>query len=112
MDLAEQQCVPCRGGQAPMGREQAETLLEQVGNGWSLNGEGHLAKTYRVRNFREAMQFANAIGEIAESQSHHPELGVGWGRCAVEIWTHKIGGLSESDFVLAAKIERAWQQRS
>lgn len=112
MDLAEQQCVPCRGGQAPMGREQAETLLEQVGNGWSLNGEGHLAKTYRVRNFREAMQFANAIGEIAESQSHHPELGVGWGRCSAEIWTHKIGGLSESDFVLAAKIERAWRQRA
>ena len=111
MELAEQQCIPCRGGQAPMEREQASALLSQLGNGWALNEEGHLRKTYRVANFLEAMQFANVIAEIAESQSHHPDLGIGWGRCAVEIWTHKIGGLSESDFYLAAKVERAWEQR-
>ncbi len=111
MDLAEQQCVPCRGGVEPMGREQAERLLGELGNGWALNSKGHLEKAYSFGNFIDAMAFANTIAEIAESQSHHPDLAVGWGKCTAEIWTHKIGGLTESDFYLAAKIERAWQEK-
>jgi 4a-hydroxytetrahydrobiopterin dehydratase len=112
MELAEQQCVPCRGGEPPMQADRARSLLEELGNGWSLNDDGHLEKTYSFKNFAKAMSFASEIGEIAESQSHHPELRVGWGHCDVELWTHKIRGLSDSDFYLAAKIERAWQARS
>lgn len=111
MSLADQACVPCRGGVEPMERERAEQLLAELGNGWELNGEGHLEKTYKVKNFAAALELANVVGEIAEAEQHHPDVLVRYGSCRVEVWTHKISGLTESDFYLAAKAERAWQQR-
>jgi 4a-hydroxytetrahydrobiopterin dehydratase len=108
MGLSDQQCVPCRGGVPPMDRARAEELLHELGDGWRLNDEGHLEREYRVRDFRGAMDLANKVAEIAEQESHHPDLRVGWGKCAVEIWTHKIKGLTESDFYFAAKSDRAF----
>jgi 4a-hydroxytetrahydrobiopterin dehydratase len=72
-----------------------------------LNAPGHLERTYTFKNFAEAMAFANRVGDIAEAEGHHPDLHVSWGRCRVEVWTHKIGGLTESDFYFAAKADRA-----
>lgn len=105
MSLADHDCIPCRGGVPPLERARAEALLEQL-DGWRLNEAGHLERTYEFRNFCEALAFANRVGELAETQRHHPDLHVAWGRCTVEIWTHKIDGLTESDFYFAAKVDR------
>jgi len=107
MNLADQTCVPCKGGVPPMERQRANELLRELAEGWALNPKGHLERTYSFANFVEAMAFANRVGEIAEEQNHHPDLHVAWGKCTVEIWTHKIKGLTESDFYFAAKADRA-----
>ena len=109
MGLADQQCIPCRGGVPPLPRERIDALLAQLDTGWSLTASGHLLRTFEFRDFAQALAFANRVGEIAEQQAHHPDLHVGWGRCGVEIWTHKIDGLTESDFFLAAKVDRAFR---
>lgn len=106
MSLADQTCVPCKGGVPPMERARAEELLRELGEGWELNAEGHLQRTYSFSNFVDAIAFANRVGDIAEEQNHHPDLSVAWGKCTVEIWTHKIQGLTESDFYFAAKADR------
>jgi len=108
MSLADRQCVPCRGGVPPLPEERARALLAELGNGWAFNSAGHLEKAYSFANFAEAMDFANRVTEIAEAQAHHPDLYIRWGQCKVEIWTHKIAGLTESDFFLAAKLDKVW----
>ena len=107
MTLADMKCVPCRGGTPPMELAQAKELLARLSSGWQLNQEGHLERTYPFKNFIQALEFANKVGAIAEAEGHHPDLHIAWGRCKVEIWTHKIKGLTESDFYLAAKADRA-----
>ena len=107
MSLADQTCVPCKGGVPPMDHARTEELLREIDGGWALNADGHLERTYTFANFVEAIGFANRVGDIAEEQNHHPDLHVAWGRCTVEIWTHKIKGLTESDFYFAAKADRA-----
>ena len=104
-DLAARECVPCRGGVPPLKGDQITSLLEQL-NGWEVINEHHLVKNYKLENFREAQQLVDRIGELAESQGHHPDICFGWGYCEVKIWTHKIDGLTESDFILAAKIDQ------
>ena len=104
-ELAERQCVPCRGGVPPLQGPEIEKLLGQL-NGWQVINEHHLQKGYRFEDFRASLQFVNRIGELAESQGHHPDICFGWGQAEVKIWTHKIDGLTESDFVLAAKIDK------
>jgi 4a-hydroxytetrahydrobiopterin dehydratase len=104
-ELAERQCVPCRGGVPPLAGEEIKKLLAQL-EGWQVTNEHHLLKIYRSRDFRESLQFVNRIGELAEAQGHHPDICFGWGKVEVTIWTHKINGLTESDFVLAAKIDK------
>ncbi|MGB7215635.1 MAG: 4a-hydroxytetrahydrobiopterin dehydratase [Gammaproteobacteria bacterium] len=106
MSLADHACIPCRGGVPPLERGRIDELLAQLDEGWRLNDAGHLERTYEFKNFREALAFANRVGEIAEAEQHHPDLHVAWGRCIVEIWTHKIDGLTESDFYFAAKVDR------
>jgi 4a-hydroxytetrahydrobiopterin dehydratase len=110
MDLADKACVPCRGGVPPMERSEAERLLAQLDEGWRFNDAGHLERAFEFDDFADALAFANRVGEIAEAEKHHPDLHVSWGRCAVEIWTHKIAGLTESDFYLAAKTDRAFRE--
>lgn len=107
-DLAEQSCVPCKGGVPPMEAEEAERLIARLDEGWDVVETHHLERTYEFPDFAEALAFVNAIGEIAEEQGHHPDIHLAWGRVGVEIWTHKIDGLTESDFVLAAKFDRAY----
>lgn len=104
-DLASRECVPCRGGVPPLGGAEIESLLKQL-DGWEVVGGHHLRKSFEFKDFREALRFVNRIGELAEDEGHHPDISFGWGRAEVTIWTHKIDGLTESDFILAAKIDK------
>ena len=109
MGLAEQKCIPCSGGVPPLAIDRAEVLLRELDQGWRLNTGGHLERTYAFGDFAQAMVFANRVADVAEEEGHHPDLHVAWGMCKVEIWTHKISGLTESDFYLAAKADRAFK---
>ena len=104
-DLASRECVPCRGGVPPMQGDEIKKFVEQL-DGWEVIEEHHLRKVFEFKDFREALDFVNRIGELAEEQGHHPDISFGWGRAEVTIWTHKIDGLTESDFILAAKIDK------
>ena len=108
MGLADNQCVPCRGGVPPVEPAKAKELLVQLEQGWAFNTQGHLEREYSFKNFAEALEFVNKVGAIAEDQGHHPDLFLAWGKCKVEIWTHKIQGLTESDFFFAAKADRVF----
>lgn len=109
--LVDKSCVPCQGGIPPLPAEEIKKLLKKLGNEWGLNEAGHLYKGYLFEDFMSPMVFANKIAAIAEKEAHHPDLKISWGRCAIEIWTHKINGLTESDFILAAKIEVIYDKR-
>ena len=104
-ELANQECIPCKGGVPPLRGEQLKTLLGRLGNGWRVVNEHHLEKEYSFKDFREALAFTNKVGELAEQQQHHPDILLRWGKVGVTTWTHKIDGLTESDFVLAAKAD-------
>jgi 4a-hydroxytetrahydrobiopterin dehydratase len=105
-NLASKQCVPCRGGVPPLKGAELEALLREVGNGWRVIDEHHLEKEYRFKNFREALGFTLRVGDLAEAQNHHPDIFLAWGRVRLMVWTHKIDGLTESDFVFAAKADQ------
>ena len=104
-ELAERQCVPCRGGVPPLQGDELKALAAQL-SGWEVIDGHHLQRTYKFKDFREALAFVNRVGELAEEQGHHPDICFGWGKAEISIWTHKIDGLTESDFVLAAKIDK------
>jgi len=107
-DLAAKSCVPCRGGVPPLAGAEIERLLGELGPaGWRVDEGHHLEKEYAFPDFVSALAFVNRIGAIAEEQGHHPDLYLTWGRVRIQIWTHKIDGLTESDFVLAAKCDAA-----
>jgi len=110
--LANNTCTPCQGGIPPLSKKKAENLLQKLRSGWLINNLGHLYKEYRFLNFISAMDFANNIAAIAEKEGHHPDIHISWGFCSCEIWTHKIKGLSESDFFLAAKIELLFEEKN
>lgn len=102
--LASKQCVPCRGGVEPLKGDALKPLLEQV-EGWSVVSEHHLERTYKFPDFATALAFVNHVGALAEEQGHHPDILLAWGKVTITIWTHKIDGLTESDFILAAKCD-------
>ncbi|MGH2356104.1 MAG: 4a-hydroxytetrahydrobiopterin dehydratase [Chloroflexota bacterium] len=104
--LAEKRCVPCEGGTPPLTAEQVQPLLAQL-TGWQVEDGKKLTKSYPFRNFVQAVDFVNAITPVAEGEGHHPDLYVRWGEVRVDLWTHAIDGLSENDFIMAAKIDRA-----
>ena len=104
-ELASRECVPCRGGVPPLPGEEITKLQAQLA-GWEVVNGHHLRKEYKFEDFKETQAFGNRVGELAEEQWHHPDICYGWGRAEVTIWTHKIDGLTESDFILAAKIDR------
>ena len=108
--LADRVCEPCRGDIPPMDDESAAAMLKELGGGWVINESGHLERLYNFGNFIEAMGFANRIGDIAEEAGHLPDLYVAWGKCGIEIWTHKIDGLADADFILAAKASRIYDE--
>ena len=105
-DLAGKTCVPCRGGVPPLKGAELDALLKQV-SGWSVVNGHHLNKAYKFPDFRQALAFVNRVGEIAEQQGHHPDIFLAWGKVEITLWTHAINGLAESDFIMAAKIDRA-----
>ncbi|MFI5394321.1 MAG: 4a-hydroxytetrahydrobiopterin dehydratase [Candidatus Binatia bacterium] len=109
--LAERTCVPCRGGVPPLTPEQVAPLLAQL-EGWRVVENHCLEKRYDLDDFARALDLVNRIGAIAEEQGHHPDIFLAWGRVEVSIWTHKINGLTESDFILAAKCDAAYAARS
>ena len=107
-DLASKTCVPCRGGVPPLKGKELAALQAQV-PGWEVVNGHHLLRTYMFPDFRQALDFVNQVGEIAEQQGHHPDIYLAWGRAEVKTWTHKIDGLTESDFILAAKIDKVYR---
>jgi len=109
-ELAQKQCVPCRGGVPPLKGKDLAVLLEKLGGGWKIVDEHHLEKEYKLKNFRQALDFTNRVGEMAEAQGHHPDIYLAWGKVKITIWTHKIDGLTESDFIFAAKSDSALSQ--
>ena len=104
--LAEKECVPCKGGVPPLKGKELARLHSELNSGWHIVNEHHLEREFKFKDFREALSFTNQLGELAEAQGHHPDIYLSWGKVKVTVWTHKIDGLTESDFVLAAKADR------
>jgi 4a-hydroxytetrahydrobiopterin dehydratase len=104
-DLAKLECIPCKGGIPPLKGPEIDGLLARLGGGWNVVEEHHLEKEYRFKDFRQALDFTNRVGELAERVGHHPDITLAWGKVRLTIWTHKIGGLNEADFVFAAKAD-------
>ena len=105
-DLAKKTCIPCKGGVPPLKGTKLDDLLEKIKNDWKIIKEHHLEKEYSFKNFKEALSFTIKIGELAENQGHHPDIFLTWGKVKLTIWTHKIDGLTESDFIFAAKADK------
>jgi 4a-hydroxytetrahydrobiopterin dehydratase len=103
--LMEKRCVPCRGGIEPLKGEAVEQLLKQLHPGWQVVGEHHLEREYEFPDFRQALEFVNEVGELAEAENHHPDILLSYGKVVIQLWTHKIHGLHENDFIMAAKID-------
>jgi 4a-hydroxytetrahydrobiopterin dehydratase len=103
--LADKECIPCRGGVPALGPNAIGPLAEQV-PAWEVVEHRKIRRTFSFPDFASGLELVNRIGALAEEQGHHPDLILAWGRVVVEIWTHKVDGLSESDFILAAKIDR------
>ena len=104
-ELADKKCVPCRGGVPPLKGSELDALKRQV-PGWEVVNEHHLKKTFAFPDFQSALDFVNRVGALAEEQGHHPDIYLAWGKVEITTWTHKIDGLTESDFILAAKNDR------
>jgi 4a-hydroxytetrahydrobiopterin dehydratase len=104
--LAEQECVPCKGGVAPLKGNDLKKLAAELNPAWQIVKEHQLEREFKFKDFREALTFTNRVGELAEEQGHHPDIYLTWGKVKVTTWTHKIDGLTESDFILAAKVDR------
>ena len=102
-ELASRHCVPCRGGVPPLKGAAIHALHDQLGREWRVVDEHHLERELRFKNFRAALDFTIRVGELAEHQGHHPDISLAWGKVTLTIWTHKIDGLTESDFIFAAK---------
>ena len=103
--LADKTCVPCKGGVPPLDRGAIEFLIAQL-DGWDVVEDRRLAKRYRFADFASALAFVDRVGAVAEEQGHHPNIYLAWGEVLLEVWTHKINGLTESDFIFAAKCDR------
>ena len=103
-ELAKKSCVPCRGGVPPLAGSELQALATEV-PAWKVVDGHHIVRTFTFPDFKQALAFVNKVGAIAEGQGHHPDILLGWGKAEVTTWTHKIDGLTESDFILAAKID-------
>lgn len=110
--LARKKCAPCSGGMQPLKGQALKDLSAEIKGGWEVINEHHLSKTYTFPDFSKALAFTNLVGAIAEEEGHHPDILLSWGKVELTIWTHKIDGLTESDFILAAKCDAAIQQMS
>lgn len=107
--LSDKQCLPCKGGIEPLKAAAIIALLEQLPDGWDVTDGHHLEKTFKFRNFKLALDYVNAVGALAEEQGHHPDIFLAWGKVKLQLWTHKINGLHESDFIFAAKADKLYK---
>ena len=103
--LSKNQCVPCQGGVKPLKGKAIEELLDHLSRDWTVTNERYLEKEYKFKDFAQALEFVNKVGRLAESQGHHPDIYLAWGKVKLIIWTHKINGLHKNDFILAAKAD-------
>ncbi len=104
-ELADKQCIPCRGGVPPLKGKELEALNKVI-PAWTVVDEHHVTREYKFPDFAKALEFVNRVGALAEQQGHHPDIFLAWGKVGITLWTHKVDGLTESDFIMAAKIER------
>lgn len=105
--LADKNCVPCRGGVPPLGGPELHEFGRVVPR-WTVEKDHHLQREFRFPDFKQALDFVNRVGAVAEEQGHHPDILLSWGKAGITLWTHKIDGLTESDFIMAAKIDRLY----
>ena len=103
-ELASKECTPCNKQTAPLKGDKLEELSKELGGDWRVVQEHHLERDFSFKDFREALDFTNRVGEIAEKENHHPDIFLTWGKVGLKLWTHNIDGLSENDFILAAKV--------
>jgi 4a-hydroxytetrahydrobiopterin dehydratase len=104
--LAEKHCVPCKGGVEPLKGEQIDRQMAELDPEWRVVDEHHLEREFTFRDFREALEFVDRVGALAEEENHHPDIHLSYGKVKIGLWTHKIDGLHENDFILAAKIDQ------
>lgn len=104
MSLIKKRCRPCEGGEPPLSEDKIKEFIKEVPS-WSLK-DGHLFRAFKFKDFKGSMKFVNSVADIAEAEGHHPNITVRYNRVDIELWTHAVGGLSENDFILAAKIDR------
>jgi 4a-hydroxytetrahydrobiopterin dehydratase len=109
--LAEKKCAPCKGDTAPLKGKELKQLAGKLKRGWRIVGKHHLEKEFKFKDFRAALAFTNRVGDLAEAQGHHPDIYLAWGKVKLTTWTHKIDGLTENDFVLAAKADQVVNSR-
>ena len=105
-ELAQRQCVACKGGVPPLAGNDLAALTQQLNAGWRVVNEHQLEREFKFPDFRQALRFTNRVGELAEEQNHHPDIYLAWGKVKLTLWTHKIDGLTESDFIFAAKVDQ------
>ena len=110
MDLLSKKCVPCEGGVPPFSNEEIEKYLQEI-KGWRVSDGRKIEKSFGFKNFREAMDFVNKVAALAEEENHHPDIQVSYNNVRLVVWTHAIGGLSENDFILAAKIDSIFKTK-
>jgi 4a-hydroxytetrahydrobiopterin dehydratase len=108
LSLANKNCVPCRGGVPPLKGKNLSDVYRQLSDPaqWAVVNEHHIVRAYKFPDFKSALAFVNKVGELAEQQGHHPDILLGWGKVEITTWTHAVDGLTESDFILAAKIDQ------
>ena len=104
-DLANKECVPCKGGVPPLKGEDLQNLSKEISSEWNVVDEHHLEREYSFNDFKDALKYTNLVGEMAEEQGHHPDIYLAWGKVKIVVWTHKIDGLTESDFIFAVKAD-------
>jgi 4a-hydroxytetrahydrobiopterin dehydratase len=104
-DLTKKKCVPCEGGAQPLKGKNIESYLKKLGSSWKLVDEKKIEKEFKFPDFKTALAFTNLVGEVAEKEGHHPDIELTWGKVKITLWTHSINGLSENDFIVAAKCD-------
>jgi len=109
-ELAGKECEPCTSGGRPLKGGELQRLTKKLDGQWRVFNEHHLEKDYSFKDFREALDFTNRVGTLAEAQNHHPDIYLSWGKVTLAIWTHKVDGLTENDFILAAKADQLLEE--
>ena len=106
MELSEKKCKPCEGGTPPLNESEIAEIKKQIADEWQVAGNKKISKEYKFVNFKHTMDFVNKVAGLAEEEGHHPDMYVSYGKVVIDLWTHAIGGLSENDFIMAAKIDK------